>query len=115
MPQKSSSELSDGRRKLTEEAGKRDQLEQMVGLLRAQLTRVTAEAEDGAATIAKLKSQIAGLTGPDGVNVLPDIAFRTTPSPTPSEVRDVRCFERAVMAQPFVLCGVCVCVCVCVS
>ncbi len=74
--QKNALELLETRRRLSDESNRRDQLEQMLGLLRSQLARVTAEAEDGAATINKLKAQIMGLTGPDGVNAMPDLPTR---------------------------------------
>ena len=53
--QRVSSEHADVKRRLGEEQGRREQLEQIAALLRQQLTTVTAEAEAGAATIAKLK------------------------------------------------------------
>ncbi len=53
--QRVTSELTDVKRRLGEEQGRREQLDQISALLKQQLAAVTAEAEAGAATIAKLK------------------------------------------------------------
>jgi hypothetical protein len=86
-------EVVELRRRVADESGKRDQLEQVSSLLRQQLRDVTAEAEAGAATIAKLKAFVADGAASDTV----DGGAR------------VRLHVRGVCLR---VCYVCICVCV---